>query len=97
MTALLEDGCWEALGRGGVEETLGRDVPDVVLKDVCWEALGCEGVEEPLGRDVTDTVGEPEVVVENNVCELSETPAPVLKFPKPKPSGPKCMPRSQHP
>lgn len=94
MIVLVEDGCWEALGWGGVEEILGREVNNIVLKIVCWEALGWGEVEEPLGREVTDTVGEPVVVLEGDVCELPRMPAPVWKFPKPPP--PNFMP-SQHP
>ena len=90
----MEDEFWEALGWRGVEETLGCDVIDIVLKIVCWEALGGGDVEEPLGREVTDTVGEPELVAEDDVCELPGMPAPVLNFPKPP--GPNLMP-SQHP
>ena len=94
--ALLEDECWEALGWGEVEETLGRDVTDIVLEVVCCEALGWGGIEEPLEREVTDTVGEPEVVVEDDVCELPKMPAPVRKLPKAVP-GPNFFMSSQHP
>ena len=81
--ALLEDGSWEALGWGEVEETLGREVTDIALEVVCCEALGWAEIEEPLEREVTDTVGEPEAVVEDDVCELAKIPAPVRKLPKP--------------
>ena len=94
MIALLEDGCWEALGWGEVEETLEREVTDIVLEVVCCEALGWAEIEEPLERELTDTVGEPEVVVEDDVCELPKMPAPVRNLPKPP--GPNLMP-SQHP
>ena len=88
MTALLEDGCWEALGWGEVEEALGRGVTETVTDTV--KELEVEGT---LARDVVDPVREPEVVVEEEACRLVETLASGWKFPK---SPVNLMP-SQHP
>ena len=88
VMALLEDGCWEALGWGEVREALGCDVTDPVTDTV--EELEAE---ETLGRNEPDTVEEPEVVVEDDGSGLFETPATFQEFPNP----PENVSPPQHP